>query len=151
MGGLLGGPKGMLAPPSQIIGGAWSPLPPPPLPTLMPSRSDHDEYVHCQPFQLLPLPYHTSINKSPLKSLKETIDKLAYPGVSAPYSFSFDKKSRNTRNNVSLTVQSCRIVLRRFLKISAIELVGTWRTILYCPDKQVDMSVFKRLRFPIAY
>ena len=30
MGGLLGGPKGMLAPPSQIIGGgAWPPLPPP--------------------------------------------------------------------------------------------------------------------------
>ena len=33
MGGLLGGPKGMLAPPSQIIGGggAW----PPPLPAPM--------------------------------------------------------------------------------------------------------------------
>ena len=29
MGGLLGGgPKGMLAPPSQIIGGAWPPWPP---------------------------------------------------------------------------------------------------------------------------
>ena len=56
-----------------------------------------------------------------IKIAKETIDKLAYPGVSAPYSFSFDKKSRNTRNNVSLTVQSCRIVLRRFLKISAID------------------------------
>ena len=26
VGGLLGGPKGMLAPPSQIIGGAWPPL-----------------------------------------------------------------------------------------------------------------------------
>ena len=35
MGGLLGGPKGMLAPPpSQIIGGAWPPLAPP-LPTPM--------------------------------------------------------------------------------------------------------------------
>ena len=29
MGGLLGGPKGMLAPPSQIIGGAWPPPGPP--------------------------------------------------------------------------------------------------------------------------
>ena len=28
MGGLLGGPKGMLAPPSQIIGGACPPCPP---------------------------------------------------------------------------------------------------------------------------
>ena len=28
MGGLLGGPKGMLAPPSQTIGGAWPPWPP---------------------------------------------------------------------------------------------------------------------------
>ena len=34
MGGLLGGPKGMLAPPSQIIRGAWPPLAPP-LPTPM--------------------------------------------------------------------------------------------------------------------
>ena len=35
VGGLLGGPKGMLAPPSQIIGGgAWPPLAPP-LPTPM--------------------------------------------------------------------------------------------------------------------
>ena len=30
VGGLLGGPKGMLAPPSQIIGGAWPPPGPPP-------------------------------------------------------------------------------------------------------------------------
>ena len=29
MGGLLGGPKGMLAPPSQIIGGPGPPWPPP--------------------------------------------------------------------------------------------------------------------------
>ena len=34
VGGLLGGPKGMLAPASQIIGGAWPPLAPP-LPTPM--------------------------------------------------------------------------------------------------------------------
>ena len=31
VGGLLGGPKGMLAPPSQIIGGPGPPCPPPPL------------------------------------------------------------------------------------------------------------------------
>ena len=36
MGGLLGGPKGMLAPPSQIIGGgAWPPCPPLPTPMLL--------------------------------------------------------------------------------------------------------------------
>ena len=35
VGGLLGGPKGMLAPPAQIIGGGLAPLPPPPLPTPM--------------------------------------------------------------------------------------------------------------------
>ena len=34
VGGLLGGPKGMLAPPSQIIGGGLAPLAPP-LPTPM--------------------------------------------------------------------------------------------------------------------
>ena len=34
--GLLGGPKGMLAPPLKLLGGAWPPLaPPPPLPTPM--------------------------------------------------------------------------------------------------------------------
>ena len=35
MGGLLGGPKGMLVPPSQIIGGGAGPPWPPPLPTPM--------------------------------------------------------------------------------------------------------------------
>ena len=29
MGGLLGGPKGMLAPPLKLLGGAWPPLAPP--------------------------------------------------------------------------------------------------------------------------
>ena len=33
MGGLLGGPKGMLSPPSQIIGGACPPPPPAPPPS----------------------------------------------------------------------------------------------------------------------
>ena len=36
MGGLLGGPKGMLAPPSQIIGGGGA-GPPPPLPPPLPT------------------------------------------------------------------------------------------------------------------
>ena len=45
VGGLLGGPKGMLAPPSQIIGGAWPPLAPP-LPTPMQSYNiDHSNAV----------------------------------------------------------------------------------------------------------
>ena len=35
VGGLLGGPKGMLAPPLKLLGGAWPPCPPPPLPTPM--------------------------------------------------------------------------------------------------------------------
>ena len=35
VGGLLGGPKGMLAPPLKLLGGPGPPCPPPPLPTPM--------------------------------------------------------------------------------------------------------------------
>ena len=43
VGGLWGGPKGKWPPPSQIIGGgAWPPLPPPPLPTPMITQ-----YMQC--------------------------------------------------------------------------------------------------------
>ena len=50
MGGLLGGPKGMLAPPLKLLGGgggAWPPLAPPlPTPMLYLSVPDNAINVH---------------------------------------------------------------------------------------------------------
>ena len=37
VGGLLGGPKGMLGPPLKLLGGAWPPPPPPAAPPPPPS------------------------------------------------------------------------------------------------------------------
>ena len=54
--GLLGGPKGMLAPPSQIIGGAWPPLAPPPS-----SYAYETEKTSLSYDQILPLIYSSEV------------------------------------------------------------------------------------------
>ena len=64
MGGLLGGPKGMLAPPLKLLGGAWPPLALP-LPTPMLKQLNSSKSMG-------PDNFHP-------RFLKETVDSIAYP------------------------------------------------------------------------